>query len=122
MYHIMKIHKNPYNTQIIKALQGQKKALNTKGQKWRSIKCQIHCTLKESEGNLCFYVLTHSYNYPTPLCKCTQPNLHSDIVSGQLAPDHFKEKVGLTPHDRHYNITIIVRYLLDAHYCAIQAL
>ena len=38
----------------------------------------------ESEGNLCFHVLNHSYNYPTPLCKCTQPNLHSDIVNDKL--------------------------------------
>src|SRR5260370_22206280 len=115
MYHIMKIHKNPYNTQIIKALQGQKKALNTKGQKWRSIKCQIHCTLKGSEGNLCFYVLTHSYNYPTPLCKCTQPNLHSDIVSGQLAPDGCNKKGRVTPQNAPSTDHILAIFLLEVH-------
>src|SRR5258708_3060202 len=115
MTRIMTLLIIPFNTHIIIAHQGQKQALNTKGKKWRSIKCQIHCTLKESEGNLCFYVLKHSYNYPTPLCKCTQPNMHSDIVSGQLAPDSCNKKGRFTPQNSPSTSQILAKFLLQVH-------
>src|SRR5260370_32777317 len=77
---------------------------------------QIHCTLKEYEGNLCLYMLIHSYNYPSSLCKCTQPNIHSEIVSGQLPPNTCNTKGSVYPHKSSPTHHIFTKFSLKIHY------
>src|SRR5260370_26505381 len=57
-------------------------------------------------------MLTHSYNYASPLCKCTQPNIHSEIVSGQLPPNTCNTKGRVYPHKSSPTHHIFTKILL----------
>src|SRR5260370_25445723 len=63
-------------------------------------------------------MLIHSYNYPSPLCKCTQPNIHSEIVSGQLPPNTCNTKGRVYPHSSYLHQIFPGNSLASDQFCS----
>ena len=69
MTHRITVLMFPFKKHIIMARQGKKMSSE-----------KILEKIGVDEGESCFLILAIT----SPLCKCTQPNLHSEIVSDQL--------------------------------------